>query len=131
MKIIVCLGERGGMSFNGRRQSRDRAVIADILSYAEGALTVSPRTAKLFPEGTVSVMEDPLEARYGYVFVELGGIARALERVDEIIIYRWNVLYPMDECFDVEPASEGFRLEECSEFAGYTHEKITKEIYIR
>lgn len=131
MKIIVCLGERGGMSFNGRRQSRDRAVIADILSYAEGALTVSPRTAKLFPEGTVSVMEDPLEARDGYVFVELGGIARALERVDEIIIYRWNVLYPMDECFDVEPAAEGFRLEGCSEFAGYTHEKITKEIYIR
>ena len=131
MKIIVCLGERGGMSFNGRRQSRDRAVIADILSYAEGRLTVAPTAAKLFPEGSVTVAEEPLDAAEGYAFIERGGIGRALSRVSEIIIYRWNELYPMDECFDIDPAEEGFRLLSTEDFSGYAHKKITKEIYKR
>lgn len=131
MKIIVCLGERGGMSFNGRRQSRDRAVIADILSYAEGRLTVAPAAAKLFPEGSVTVAEEPLDAAEGYAFIERGGIGRVLSRVSEIIIYRWNELYPMDECFDIDPVEEGFSTESVTDFAGYAHEKITKEVYRR
>ena len=32
MQIIVCVDDRGGMLFNKRRQSRDRVLIADVLS---------------------------------------------------------------------------------------------------
>ena len=31
MQVILCLDDRNGMMFNHRRQSRDRAVIQDIL----------------------------------------------------------------------------------------------------
>ncbi len=128
MKVIVCLGERGGMSFNGRRQSRDRLVTEDILNTAGGELTVAPCSVKLFGERTVTVTEDPLDTE-GYCFIEDRGAAEALSRIDTLIIYRWNVLYPMDRVFDIDPVATGFALTERTEFAGYSHEKITKEVY--
>jgi hypothetical protein len=131
MKVIVCIDDGLGMMFNKRRQSRDRAVIADILSYAEGRLTVAPAAARLFPEGSVTVAEEPLDAVEGYAFIERGGIGRVLSRVSEIIIYRWNELYPMDERLDIDPIGEGFSTESVTDFAGYAHEKITKEVYRR
>ena len=36
MKMIVCLDDRNGVSFNNRRQSRDRVVIQDILTLTRG-----------------------------------------------------------------------------------------------
>ena len=38
MHVIVCLDNQNGMLFNRRRQSRDRAVIVDILQNLEGRL---------------------------------------------------------------------------------------------
>ena len=34
MKIFICLDDNNGMMFNGRRQSRDEAVVKDILDFA-------------------------------------------------------------------------------------------------
>ena len=34
MTLAFCVDDRGGLSFNRRRQSRDRAVSADLLSQA-------------------------------------------------------------------------------------------------
>ena len=130
MKLIACLGERGGISFSGRRQSRDREVTADILRITEGELTVAPASEKLFSPHPVRVSEDPFLTD-GYCFTEDVGGALHLSRIDTIIIYRWNVLYPMDKVFDIDPLAEGFTLSECTEFSGHSHERITREVYKR
>ena len=34
MTVFICLDDKNGMLFNHRRQSRDKAVIEDMLSFA-------------------------------------------------------------------------------------------------
>ena len=45
-------------------------------------------------------------------------------------MFRWNRDYPADTYFDLSLES-GWTRTETSEFAGSSHETITKEIYIR
>ena len=50
MIMMACVDGRNGMAFNRRRQSRDRAVRADLLAEAgEARLWVSGATARQFP----------------------------------------------------------------------------------
>ena len=51
------------------------------------------------------------------------------EKVEALILYRWNRRYPFDRTLDFDPAENGLMLREVTEFVGYSHEKITKEIY--
>ena len=48
MNLIVCLDDRNGMMFNGRRQSRDRADIEDILRDCAGRLCIEGYSEPLF-----------------------------------------------------------------------------------
>lgn len=134
MTLIVCIDDAGGMTFNKRRQSRDRIVTEDILRTAGGRLLAAPFSEKLLTgvDG-VKICENPLaEAREGdYCFIELGSVRPYADRLDGIIIYKWNRLYPSDTSLDLVPEECGFRLDEISEFVGSSHEKITKEIYKR
>jgi hypothetical protein len=50
------------------------------------------------------------------------------EKIKEIIVYKWNRVYPADVEFEM-PA--GFVLESSTDFTGFSHEQITKEIYRR
>ena len=57
MHLIVCVDDRDGMSFCGRRLSRDRELIAHILKLTAGRkLWMSAYSAKMFPDA--DVMED-------------------------------------------------------------------------
>ena len=61
MRLIVCLDEKGGMTFNHRRQSRDRVLIEDLLqTVGEGRLWMAPYSELLFAETKkkLSMMED-------------------------------------------------------------------------
>ena len=51
------------------------------------------------------------------------------EDVEEIIVYKWNRLYPADTYFNIDLT--GWRLAETLDFEGSSHEKITREIYVR
>ena len=136
MNIIVCLDDALGMSFNGRRQSRDRLVTDDILSVTSGKkLYITAFSEKLFAHrGEVYTVDVNMldAARSGeYCFVENIAIKPYISRVEEIVIYRWNRRYPADMHFDIDLESEGFAKVGSTEFEGYSHEKITKEIYRR
>ena len=48
MTLIFCVDERGGIEFNGRRQSRDAAVCEDIISSLGGKIEMSEYSAPLF-----------------------------------------------------------------------------------
>lgn len=133
MTVILCLDDRCGMAFNNRRQSRDKAVINDILTHLNGErLIISPFSEDLFlNESNLLVKRNPLESASGgdFVFVENLGLSGYTEKIQSIIIYRWNRLYPSDISLDIKPEELGLQLIESCEFVGHSHKKITKEIY--
>jgi hypothetical protein len=131
VKLIVCLDDAGGMMFNCRRQSRDRVLIADVISHVgDSVLWVSPYSAPLFGEDcpTLRVSPNPFEnaKKDDFCFVENTPLPPCLDGVDELIIYRWNRLYPSDVRFACNTSA--FSLVESLDFAGSSHDKITKEI---
>ena len=134
MRVAVCIDDFGGMMFNRRRQSRDRVLTADLLAEAgDGKLRIAPFSTELFPADAVTVSADLLvEATEDELcFLEDRALLPYLDRVKELILYRWNRRYPRDLLLDVDPLEAGLRLVEQTEFQGYSHEKITKERYVR
>ncbi len=128
MKLIVCIDDKNGMMFNNRRQSRDKILIANLLEYCKGKkLYTTEYSAKLFPENTVEVCAKLEEITEGYIFAE--NILVNENEVEEIIVYKWNRLYPADTYFNIDLAN--WALVETTEFAGSSHEKITREVYER
>ena len=134
MKVIVCVDDMGGMMFNKRRQSRDREVVRDILSFTEGKkLWMDTYSSPLFGgfESRVSV-DDDFPEHMGddeICFVENRHLAPYLERIDTVIVYKWNRRYPADFYLDLQP--DEWEKTEVRDFEGNSHEKITKEIYIK
>ena len=137
MKLIVCLDDRNGMRFNGRRQSRDRLMQQDLLGYVGGQpLYLSPSSAKLFAgysQALLEVGEDFLDraGEADFCFVEDFDCVRLADQVRELVIYRWNRSYPADLYFGLAPAACGLVLTEQTDFPGSSHEKITREVYKR
>ncbi len=136
MKVIVCLDDAQGMLFNHRRQSRDRCVIDDVLkTVGDEKLYIRAFSEKLFADrGEVYTLNGEMLSAAestAYCFVEDMPLAPCISRVDELVIYRWNRLYPADVYFDIDLAKEGFSLDSVQELEGYSHEKITKEIFKR
>ena len=137
MKVIVCVDDRLGMTFNRRRQSRDRILCEDVISdLPEGqGLYVSEYSRILFDfaEDRLICCEDFLDsAGEGDVcFVENRALTPYVSKIRSLVIYRWNRHYPSDTAFDIDLCEDGFKLISTSEFAGSSHEKITKETYIR
>lgn len=131
MRPIICIEDNGGMLLFGKRLSKDRVLRQRILELtAEGTLWMSTYSAKQFEEGGRFAADDGYlqkAAATDYVFVEDGDFS--LDDCDELVLYRWNRRYPADRFFAADLA--GFALASTREFAGYSHETITEEIYRR
>lgn len=136
MILMVCVDDRLGMRFHGRRLSRDRAVCEDILQTCAGRrLHMAEMSAKLFskwapgnlclekagcvmaeiPEGEFCFAEDPDQIDW--------------ERAKTVILYRWNRCYPADQY--LPDRMKEWRLCKIREFPGFSHERITREEYER
>ena len=130
MIYICCVDDYASLSFNKRRNSSDRFVIEDIIKTVGNApLRVDTYTAKLFRDKQVpslTVDDDCLEnAKDGeFVFVERQNPSAYLKAGDQLILYHWNRYYPSDNRLNLT----GWNALEITtgEFAGYSHEKITK-----
>ena len=136
MKIIVCLDDNGGMMFNNRRQSRDRILVEDaVRMIGDSRLYIAEYSKILFEGSNANILIDDrmldIANEGDFCFVENKPIADHTSKAEEFIIYRWNRRYPYDLSFGVDLGKEGFALVSSNEFAGYSHEKITKEIYRR
>ncbi len=128
MKLIVCLDDKNGMMFNKRRQSRDKILIENMLEFCEGEkLYANEYSSKLFPDGSVETMKNPAEIEAGYCFAEDFIVNE--DNVEEIIVYKWNRIYPADTYFNIN--FENWKLTETIDFEGSSHEKITRERYVR
>ena len=131
MKVILCLDDNNGMLFNKRRQSRDRVVTEDVFSDLNGKkLKISPFSEKLFGEFSQSLCIDDdflnNADENDVCFVEDREL-KAFNNITEITVYKWNRVYPADFKCDVDFTS--FDLVEEREFQGFSHEKITKQIF--
>lgn len=128
MKLIVCLDERNGMSFLGRRQSQDALLRKDLLAYVAGStLSMNAYSAAQFEAGSpICITEQPTAC--GYWFVENLPVEPLLP-LEELVIYRWNRHYPSDKKFPLALALEGLQLAHTAQFPGSSDEKITREVY--
>ncbi len=134
MTIIAAVDDQNGMMFNNRRQSRDRTVLDRIAWLAAGHwLWMNEYSAKLFAH-----RDDPLPiqidrrfltlARRGELcFVEDESLLPYKSKIEQVILFRWNKTYPADTFFELDLSASTLISQE--DFPGYSHEKITMEVY--
>ncbi len=132
MHLIVCLDENGGMTFNNRRQSKDKMLIEDVMTLTQNhRLFVSEYTYKLFENKDVIVDNDLLKnaKEDDFCFVEKEDVFEAIDKINDVVIYNWNRSYPSDKKFPKTAVLNKKTLVETTDFTGTSHEKITREIY--
>lgn len=136
MIVILCLDDHNGMMFNHRRQSKDNKVIEDIIKLCNGQkLYMSEYSKIMFQQHEnieKNITADPdflqLAQSGSYCFVENLNINSYMDKLEKIIIYKWNRHYPADLFFDVSTL-KNWELKEVENFKGTSHEKITREVY--
>ncbi len=127
MRVFVCVDQKDGLLFNNRRPSRDRVVIEDIEKMSDGQdIAMSEYSAKLF-EGYDHVVVTENFKDYENVFSEQADLKELAW--DELIVYRWDKVYPSDVKLDVDLSS--LKLKDVSTLQGYSHDTILKEVYVR
>lgn len=130
MILAVCVDDGLGLQFNRRRQSRDAAVRRDLLELSGGRLYMSRYTAHQFEDSDPIVASDDylaLAAEGEWVFAEDCEYLNYVQKIEKIVLYRWNRNYPRDLCFRF-PGQ--WRLAQTTDLAGVSHETVTREVYI-
>lgn len=131
MIVIACVDDSGGMMFNHRRQSQDRKVREFLLDLSKDAkLWMNAYSAKQFEDAPqIQVSEDCLkECPEGdFCFVENEDPVPYAEKIEQIVLVKWNRRYPADVFFEIP--LDAWHLESTREFPGFSHEKITVEVY--
>lgn len=135
MTVIFCLDDNRGILFNNRRLSRDALVFEDIKTYLKGSLLINEFSEKLVAASGLNyevfknfVTKPDCEPFY---YIENISVKEHLNKIDRIIIYWWNRNYPSDTKLDFDPLECGYKSTSVYEFAGKSHEKITREIFDR
>ena len=127
MIVAVCVDDHLGMQFNRRRQSKDAALRAKLLELSGGTLRMSGYSAKQF-DCPVYAGEDYLSgAQSGeFCFCENTDYLEFAGRIEKLLLFRWNRVYPADVHFTF-PGE--WRMTAAEEFPGSSHETITMEVY--
>lgn len=135
MIAIVCLDNNNGMLFNNRRQSQDCNLRKRILNLTKGAtLYMNSYSYEQFSEedniNNIVVDEDFLSkaSEKDYCFVENVSLSVHANKIEKLILYKWNRDYPSDFKFNIN-INEGWKLVYAREFAGSSHEIITEQVY--
>ncbi len=129
MTLILCVDKGFGLMFNNRRQSRDSAVITDIIDKLNGeTLFVSEYSAKLFGDFKVSVTDSFTD---GVCFVEDKYDSSLLQKAEKLVLYNWGRAYPSDVKTDIDYIRASFTLAESTAIVGTSHNEIVKEVYVK
>ena len=131
MHLIVCVDDEYGLSFCGRRLSRDKEVYAHILRLSSGHLLwTAPNSAGLFPDGSVVTDINFMQraSRGEYCFAETLSAVDSVQNLETVVLYHWNRRYPSTEKLP-KIVLEKRNLMRTEEFKGNSHDKITMERY--
>ena len=133
MKVFVCVDEKFGISFNNRRQSRDSVIALKIIEMSEGrSLYMNEYSSKLFSGfRDIAVDNDFLNKakENDCCFVELNSLSDCNDKIDTIILFKWNKVYPSDMKLEVDFSNR--KLETSFDFVGTSHDKITCEVWTK
>lgn len=133
MKVIICVDKNNGILFNNRRLSRDKVIYDYILNMVkDNKLYCNEYSSSLFDsKENIIISNDFLDkaTKEDYVFIENNKIPN---QISELIVFRWNRLYPADTFFD-ENSIHLNNLKKISSknFKGFSHNKITVDIFRR
>lgn len=131
MIVILCLDNNNGMMFNDRRQSQDRGLREYIAEMTKGdKVYMNAYTEKLYEEIEHPMVSEDFLQKAGKgepCIVENRPLKPEEDQIEEIVIFRWNKVYPSDQVLDVD--LEEWKLVEEEQIEGSTHE-ITKQIYL-
>ena len=129
MILMICVDDRLGIRFGGRRQSKDRRLRQRLLELSGGRLRMSEYSARQFEEDVYSGGDYLSAAEDGdWCFAEDTDFEAFAEKIEKIVLFRWNRIYPADEFFRF-PGK--WRLEHAEDFPGSSHERITQEVYVK
>lgn len=137
MNIIVCLDDNNGMMFNKRRQSQDKVLRTSIKELVKNNnLFMNEYSYKLYKDiddGNIKVCDNYLDecGNNDFCLVENNLLSSYIDKINTIIIYKWNRHYPGDLYFDINVKDEKWELINSEDFEGSSHEVITKEVYRR
>ena len=133
MIICVAVDDNMGMTFNSRRQSKDSILRRYLIEETKGnKLWMNTYTAKQFelPLAENIIVDDEFLEKaeeHDFCFVENRAVAEYQNKIEKIILFKWNRVYPADTYFDIALLENGWKLMSVLEFEGSSHEKITKE----
>lgn len=131
MRVIVCVDDNNGMVFNHRRQSRDRVLSEKVLDLAvDCKIYMNTYSAKIFPDDNRIVVSDNYLDEAGeqdFCFVEREPLKPYEDRITMAVVFKWNRVYPADQYLDID--IEQLKKIQEEEFVGFSHEKITMEVY--
>ena len=126
MKIIACVDNDMGLMFHQRRQTQDRIVRETIKALKE-RIYMNEYSYQLYKDTLDDVIVDNDFIKHGenhYCLIENVSVKDC--DIDEMILYRWNTIYPCDYYLDIDLSK--FQLVKQEMFKGSSHE-VTKEIY--
>jgi len=127
MILAVCVDDRLGLSFGGRRQSKDTQVRRRLWELSGGNLRMSAYSARQFEEPVYSGADYLTGAgSRDWCFAENLDYERCAGQIGQIVLFRWNRHYPSDVSFRFPGNWELVRTED---FPGSSHERITMEVY--
>ena len=134
MILITCVDDKMGMLFIKRRQSMDSVLRERVLKMCAGKkLWMNEYSRKQFDAAAEGIsVDDDFMAKAGeddYCFVENISPKAYEGQFKQIVLYKWNRVYPADLYFDMDLTN--WRLAQSSDFAGSSHDKITEEIYVK
>lgn len=137
MIICVVVDDNMGMTFNHRRQSKDKTLRKYILQMVNHQkLWMNTYTAKQFGTSLTDnvIIDDDFLEKAGdddFCFVENVSLLDYQERVHTVFLFKWNRVYPADTYFDMMLSEPDWHCASISEFEGNSHEKITREEWHR
>ena len=131
MIVIICLDNNLGMMFNNRRQSRDAVLINKINELTKNnVLWMSNYSSSLFLKSTNILIDEDFLSKASasdFCFVEGMKLSAFEEKIEKLIVFKWNCTYPYDVVFDIDLRQ--WNLVNSTDFEGKSHEKITMEVY--
>ena len=129
MILALCVDDKLGLRFGGRRQSKDRVLRQRLWKLADGRLRMSEYSARQFEETVYSGIDYLSGANPGdWCFAEDTAFEAYSDKIEKLVLFRWNRVYPADEHFRF-PGK--WQLESVEDFPGSSHERLTMEVYVK
>ncbi len=134
MIAAICIDDNNGMMFNKRRLSQDREIINDLIrNFGKHRIFTNNFSSILFEDYNDKVIIDDnlmsVAKKNDVCFIENIEINKYSDKINGIILYRWNRKYPSDMKLNMNLSN--FKLDTQYDFKGNSHDKITREVYIK